>query len=489
MESWETGLTFRKVFDKGASCPQTCSTCTALSKIKTSAGLQLGDRNYNNLRYADDSALMADSEKLQGLLSIVAEESAKLGLWINCEKTFSMVCTKKSQTPVCRLTVNGTEIKQKDSFTYLGSLISSDVRSDKDIKCRIALAKKTFMDTRSLFCARKIRLDLKKRFLKCCIWSVLMYSSESWTIIKAMEGRLEAAEMWFYRRRLRTSWKQKVTKEEVLKKMKTKRLLIDTIKKRQWIFIGHLLREDQGMERHIIETELGGKRAKGRQRMKMLDWMKNRLSVQKEQDLGEIRTLLRSRRSSLLLALCLGSLVALLLPGPSSNVAEVAREADGGVAVPGLADVERAGLPWWDGGECRCKDTRCQPPPTPTLPRKKLGGTCGLRAWRAGRGQKVISFALYGNNSIYFEGLRRNINRTRLVYPGWSVWLYTDPRGQHDFLCPLLRDYPYLYVCDVTNLPTLGNRTDMRRMLWRALPIGDPNVDVVLSRDTDAKVM
>ncbi|XP_027236765.2 uncharacterized protein [Penaeus vannamei] len=202
-----------------------------------------------------------------------------------------------------------------------------------------------------------------------------------------------------------------------------------------------------------------------------------------------IRTLLRSRRSSLLLALCLGSLVALLLPGPSSNVAEVAREADGGVAVPGLADVERAGLPWWDGGECRCKDTRCQPPPTPTLPREKMGGTCGLRAWRAGRGQKVISFALYGNNSIYFDGLRRNINRSRLVYPGWSVWLYTDPRGQHDFLCPLLRDYPYLYVCDVTNLPTLGNRTDMRRMLWRALPIGDPNVDVVLSRDTDAKIL
>lgn len=76
--------------------------------------------------------------------------------------------------------------------------------------------------------------------------------------------------------------------EEVLKKMKSKRLLIDTIKKRQWTFIGHLLTEDQGMERHIIETELGGKKAKGRQRIKMLDWMKNRLSVQKEQDLGEV---------------------------------------------------------------------------------------------------------------------------------------------------------------------------------------------------------
>ncbi|XP_037778192.1 uncharacterized protein LOC119574966 isoform X2 [Penaeus monodon] len=157
------------------------------------------------------------------------------------------------------------------------------------------------------------------------------------------------------------------------------------------------------------------------------------------------------------------------------------------LAMPGQP--HDADLPWWEGGECRCTDTHCLPPPTPVLPREKMGGNCGLRAWRAGGGQRVISFALYGNNSVYFEGLKKNVNRTRLVYPGWSVWLYTDPRGLHDLLCPLLRDFPHLFVCDVTNLPALGNRSDARKMLWRALPMGDPNVDVFLSRDTDAQIL
>ena len=63
-----------------------------------------------------------------------------------------MACTRKSNIPDCRLTVNGVEIDQKDSFTYLGSLITSDGRSDKDIKCRIGLAKKTFMDMKGVLC-------------------------------------------------------------------------------------------------------------------------------------------------------------------------------------------------------------------------------------------------------------------------------------------------------------------------------------------------
>ena len=102
---------------------------TALSKLTSKPGLQLGGRNYNNLRYADDTALIADSEeKLQELLDTAAVESLKLGLSINCQKTFSMVCSKKTQMPRCHLSVNGTEIHQKESFMYLGSMITSDCR-------------------------------------------------------------------------------------------------------------------------------------------------------------------------------------------------------------------------------------------------------------------------------------------------------------------------------------------------------------------------
>ena len=80
--------------------------------------------------------------------------------------------------------------------------------------------------------------------------------------------------MWFYRKMLRISWVQKVTNEAVLEKMKVKRELMNIIREKQWRFVGHLLREKSGIERHIIETEMAGKRATGRQSMMMFDWMR-----------------------------------------------------------------------------------------------------------------------------------------------------------------------------------------------------------------------
>ena len=79
-----------------------------------------------------------------------------------------------------------------------------------------------------------------------------------------------------------------MTNEEVLRKMGTERLLLDINRERQWRFVGHLLREDSGMERHVIVTELDGKSAKGRPRMKMLDWTKRRLHVRREDDMMDV---------------------------------------------------------------------------------------------------------------------------------------------------------------------------------------------------------
>ena len=79
-----------------------------------------------------------------------------------------------------------------------------------------------------------------------------------------------------------------MTNEEVLRKMRKERLLLDTIRERQWRCVGHLLREDSGLERHVIVTELDGKSAKGRPRMKMFDWMKRRLNVRREEDMMDV---------------------------------------------------------------------------------------------------------------------------------------------------------------------------------------------------------
>ena len=87
---------------------------------------------------------------------------------------------------------------------------------------------------------------------------------------------------------LKLSWVQKETNEVVLEKMKVKWELLNITRARQWAFVGHLLRENDGMEHHIIETEMVGKRTRGRQRMRMFDWMTARLTVLNAKDLGHI---------------------------------------------------------------------------------------------------------------------------------------------------------------------------------------------------------
>ena len=103
-----------------------------------------------------------------------------------------------------------------------------------------------------------------------------------------MEDKLAAAEMWFYRRMLMVSWKEMVTNKEILNRMRTKRLLVDTIRGRQWKFIGRVVREEDGIERHITETPMEGKRARGRQRIAFLDRMSKRENARDGTELGEM---------------------------------------------------------------------------------------------------------------------------------------------------------------------------------------------------------
>ena len=94
-----------------------------------------------------------------------------------------------------------------------------------------------------------------------------------------MEDKLAAAGMRFYRRMLRVSWKEVVTNDEILNRIRTKRLLVDAIRGRQWRLIGHVFREEDGTERHIIETLMEGRRSRGRLRIAFLDRMKKRANA------------------------------------------------------------------------------------------------------------------------------------------------------------------------------------------------------------------
>ena len=230
-------------------------------------GLKVNGENFNNLRYADDTVLMGESEEqLQKLLDIVVLKSEEMGLSLNVKKTECMVVSKKSPNPKCTLISKGEQIKQVTKFKYLGYLITSDGRCTTEIRKRIAMAKDTFQRMKPVLTNRNIRLATKIRVLKTYVWSVLLYGCECWTINTEIEKKLEAAEMWFIRRVMRISWTEKKSNESVLKEANLERSLIKTLRQRQLQFLGHICRH-KGYEHLAITGKIDGKRDRGRQRI------------------------------------------------------------------------------------------------------------------------------------------------------------------------------------------------------------------------------
>ena len=238
------------------------------------SGVKVGGQNINNIRYADDTALIADSvEGLQRLLQKVKDASEERGLKINVSKTECMVVSKRNERVRCDLDLDGCRIKQVDQFCYLGSWITSDGRCNREIEYRIGEAKRGFDEMKSLLKNRKLSLQSRKRMVKSYIWSILLYGCETWTISKKMEKKLEAAEMWLWRRVLSVPWTERVTNHRILERMDTTRELLNTIRKRQMQFLGHVLREE-GLENLCLTGKIEGRRDRGRQREKYMDGLR-----------------------------------------------------------------------------------------------------------------------------------------------------------------------------------------------------------------------
>ena len=132
---------------------------------------------------------------LQNLMDVIVDESGNKGLDINKEKSYVMVFSKNAEKPNCSIRVNGDVLKQNQEFQYLGSWVTSDGKPDKEIRHRIGMAKTAYRKMERVSASHSIKLATKLRLLKCYVWSVLLYGSESWTISRAMQERLQAVEM------------------------------------------------------------------------------------------------------------------------------------------------------------------------------------------------------------------------------------------------------------------------------------------------------
>ena len=145
------------------------------------AGIKIAGRNINNLRYADDTTLMAESEEeLKSRLMKGKEESEKTGLKLNIQKTKIM-----ASGPIISWQIDGETVETVSDFIFLGSKITADGDCSHEIKRCLLLGRKVMSNLDSIFKSRDITLSTKVHLVKAMVFPVVMYGCESWTIKKA----------------------------------------------------------------------------------------------------------------------------------------------------------------------------------------------------------------------------------------------------------------------------------------------------------------
>ena len=155
------------------------------------AGIKTAGRNINNLRYADDTTLMAESEELKSLLMNVKEQSEKVGLKLNVQKTKIM-----ASGPITSWQIDGETVAD---FMFLGSKIAAHGDCSHEIKRHLLLGRKVMTNLDSILKSRDITLSKKVHLVKAMVFPVVMYGYESWTIKKAECRRIDAFELWCWK--------------------------------------------------------------------------------------------------------------------------------------------------------------------------------------------------------------------------------------------------------------------------------------------------
>ena len=203
-----------------------------------------------------------------------------------------MLISKRNSPPLFDLEIGNESIKKVHQFKYLGSILGEDGRCEQDIRTRIGIAKTAFGKMKNVVTSRHIGTDTKIRVIKAYVWATLLYGCESLTISKEMERRLEAFEMWCYRRMMRVSWTERRTNQSILDEIQRSRELMKNIQKRQLGFLGHVLRREE-LENLSLTGRIDGQRGRGRPRVKYMDGL--RKAIGGRFSTGEIIQMSRDR--------------------------------------------------------------------------------------------------------------------------------------------------------------------------------------------------
>ena len=187
---------------------------------ESQAGIKIAGRNINNLRYADDTTFMAESEELNILLMKVKEESEKVGLKLSIQKTKIM-----ASIAITSWHIDGETVETVSDFIFLGSKITADGDCSHEIKRCLLFGRKAMTNLDSILKSRDITLPTKICLVKVMVFAVVMYGSESWTIKKAERQRIDAFELQCWRRLLRVPWRARRSIQYILKEISPEYLL------------------------------------------------------------------------------------------------------------------------------------------------------------------------------------------------------------------------------------------------------------------------
>ena len=166
----------------------------------------------NSLRYADDITLMAESEEeLKSLLMKVKEESETVGLKLNIQKIKIM-----ASCPITSWQIYGETVKTVTDFLFWGFKITADADCSHEVKRRLLLGRKVMTNLDSILKNRDITLPAKVHLVKAMVFQVVMYGCDSWTIKKAECQRIDAFELWCWRRLLKVPWTARRSNQSIL---------------------------------------------------------------------------------------------------------------------------------------------------------------------------------------------------------------------------------------------------------------------------------
>ena len=223
------------------------------------AGIKTARRNINNLRYAYDTTLMAESEgELQSLLMKVKEESEKASLKLNIQKTKIM-----ESSPITSWQIDGETMKTVTNFIFLGSKITADGDCSHEIKRHLLLGRKAMSNLDSILKSRNIALPTKVHLVKAMVFPAVMYDCESWTIKRAECQRTDAFELWCWRRLLSVSWTARRSKQSILKEISPEYSLEGLMLKLKLQYFGHLMRRTDSLEKTLMLGKTEGRRRRG----------------------------------------------------------------------------------------------------------------------------------------------------------------------------------------------------------------------------------